>query len=64
MEALDSSCGVEDRQLRIGIALPKVMLSHGEIISVSWVRTSEQLADCLTKRGALAQRLRVVIFDK
>ena len=61
MEALDSSRGVEDRRLRIDIALLKDMLSRGEINSVSWVRTSEQHADCLTKRGASAQRLRAVI---
>ena len=61
VEALDSSRGVEDRCLRIDIALLKDMLSRGEVNSVSWVRTSEQLADCLTKRGASAQRLRSVI---
>ena len=61
VEALDSSRGVEDRRLCIDIALLKDMLSRGEINSVSWVRTSEQLADCLTKRGASAQRLRSVI---
>ena len=61
VEALDSSRGVEDRRLRIDIALLKDILSGGEIDSVSWVRTSEQLADCLTKRGASAQRLRSVI---
>ena len=61
VEALNSSHSVEDRRLRIDIALLKDMLSRGEINSVSWVGTSEQLADCLTKRGASAQRLRAVL---
>ena len=61
VEALNSSHSVENRRLRIDIALLKEMLSRGEINSVSWVSTSEQLADCLTKRGASAQRLRAVL---
>ena len=61
VEALDSSHSVEDRRLRIDIALLKDMLSRGEITSVSWVGTLEQLADCLTKSGASAQRLQAVL---
>ena len=61
VEALHSSHSVEDRRLRIDVALLKDMLSRQEINSVSWVGTSEQLADCLTKRGASSQRLRAVL---
>ena len=56
-DALQSSNTLEDRRLRIDLAVLRDMLDRGEISKVSWVATSRQLADCLTKRGACAQRL-------
>ena len=57
VEALRSSKLVEDRRLRIDIAVLKDMISKGELSSVSWVDTISQLADCLTKKGVPTERL-------
>ena len=61
VEGISSSKGVDDRRLRIDISLMKDLLHRKEVESVSWVCTSEQLADCLTKRGASTDRLRAVL---
>lgn len=61
VDSLYSSKNVEDRRLRIDIAVLRDMLDRKEISSVSWVDTSKQLADCLTKRGASTMRLRAAI---
>ena len=57
-DAVYSSNVIEDRRLRIDLAVLRNMLENGEIHRVSWVATSQQLADCLTKRGASTQQLR------
>ncbi|KAK3884889.1 hypothetical protein Pcinc_010863 [Petrolisthes cinctipes] len=57
MDTLQSCKGVEDRRLRIDIALLRDMLEQREIGEVAWVDTSRQLADCLTKKGASTERL-------
>ena len=56
-----SSKTLEDRRLRIDIAVLRDMIKKGEINSVSWVATARQLADCLTKRGANPSRLRAAV---
>ncbi|KAK3873855.1 hypothetical protein Pcinc_021147 [Petrolisthes cinctipes] len=61
VDALYSSRSVEDRRLRIDIAVLQDMLERGEIDGVSWVDTSQQLADCLTKKGASTERLRAAV---
>ena len=61
IDALNSKKNVEDKRLRIDLAVLEDMLLQKEINSVSWVNTSNQLADCLTKRGASAQQLRAAI---
>ena len=60
-DALYSSKSIEDRRLRIDIAVLRDMIDRAEISDVSWVGTSLQLADCLTKRGASTQRLRAAV---
>ena len=62
-DALYSSHVLEDRRLRIDLAVLRNMLDREEINRVSWVATSVQLADCLTKRGASAQRLMAALCD-
>ena len=61
VESLHSSKYIEDRRLRLDIAVLRDMIDRGELHSVSWVDTASQLADCLTKRGASTQRLRDAI---
>ena len=47
-----SSLMVEEHRLRIDLAIVKEMLQKQELERLSWVPKSDQLADCLTKRGA------------
>ncbi|KAK3874911.1 hypothetical protein Pcinc_020228 [Petrolisthes cinctipes] len=61
VDALYSSRSVEDRRLQIDIAVLQDMLERGEIDGVSWVDTSQQLADCLTKKGTSTERLRAAV---
>ena len=60
-DALMSKKKVDDRRLRIDVAVLKNMQENHEIASITWVGTAHQLADCLTKRGASARHLRSVI---
>ena len=57
VEAIYSSKNVEDRRLKIDIAVIKDMLKNSELSGISWVASAMQLADCLTKRGASTDRL-------
>jgi hypothetical protein len=52
VDALYSSKMVDDRRLRLDVAVLQDMMARHEVESVSWVSTSAQLANCLTKRGA------------
>ena len=61
VEALSSYKQVDDRHLRIDISVLKDMLSAEELKEVTWVDTSKQLADCLTKKGASCNKLRAVV---
>ena len=61
LDTLNSNKNVDDRRLRIDLAVLQDMLHKGEINHVSWVDTSHQLANCLTKRGASAEQLRAAI---
>ena len=62
VDALSSSKQVEDRRLRIDIAVLDDMIEKKEINHVAWVDTCNQLADCLTKRGASTEKLRLAIY--
>ena len=57
VDAIYSSKNIEDRRLRISIAVIKDMLKNSELSGISWVASAMQLADCLTKRGASTDRL-------
>ena len=59
--AIYSSKLVEDRRLRIDIAVLQDMMKRGELDGVKWVRSEDQLADSLTKRGVSTERLRKAI---
>ena len=63
IKVLSSTKRVEDRRLRIDLAVLEDMLAKKEISSVSWIASHQQLADCLTKRGASTERLRAVISE-
>ena len=52
VDCLQSTKLVEDRSLRINIAVLRDMMERKEIQTVKWIETSKQLADCLTKKGA------------
>ena len=63
VDALSSTKRVEDRRLRIDLAVLEDMLAKKEISSVSWIASRQQLADCLTKRGVSTACLRAVISE-
>lgn len=61
VENIHSTKSVHDKKLRIDTACLKEMLKEGEISSLSWLDSKNQLADCLTKTGASSQGLREVL---
>ena len=61
VDVLESKKNVEDKRLRIDVAVIRDMLQKKEISSIHWVSTNNQLANCLTKRGASAQELRAAV---
>ncbi|KAG0724834.1 Retrovirus-related Pol polyprotein from transposon RE1 [Chionoecetes opilio] len=50
VEALYTYKLVDNKRLRIDISVLRGMLDQGELKEVTWVETSKQLADCLTKK--------------
>ena len=56
-DAVYSIRGIEDRRLRIEIALLREMLERKEIDKIERIEGSQQLADCLTKSGASNSKL-------
>ena len=61
MDTVNSTNTLTDYRLRIDMACLRNMVSNGELSSVNWVKTEDQLADCLTKQGASCQNLLNVI---
>ena len=57
VDSLYSTKSVEDKHLRIDIAVLKDMLAQRQIHSVSWVQSSKQLANVLTKAGVSPSQL-------
>ena len=57
VDAVYSTKTIEDKLLRINMAVLRDHLSRRDLHDVTWVQTSCQLADALTKRGANAQPL-------
>ena len=52
VESLRSIKNVDNKYLRINIASLKDMIERGDIMSVEWIETKRQIANCLTKKGA------------
>ena len=57
VDSLYSSHQVEEKRLRIDLAVIDDKLEKKEIEKVDWVDTTQQLANCMTKRGASSARL-------
>ena len=57
VDALQSFNSIEDKRLRIDMAVLRCMLDNVEISKVSWIASPQQLADCLTKKGASTVQL-------
>jgi hypothetical protein len=60
-EALRSTKLIDDKRLRIDVASLKEVLKHGKVHEIRLCPTTEQLADCLTKRTANNQSLLAVL---
>ena len=56
-QALCSTKLVDDKRLRVDVASIQQNISDHEITGVRWVQGEDQLADCMTKRGASAYKL-------
>ena len=61
VESLCCTKSVEDKHLQIKISVLRDMINNGKIAEVSWVQTSKQLANALTKAGASTSSLTAVM---
>ena len=61
LDTLNSNKNVDDKRLRIDLAVLQDMLQQKEVHKILWIESKYQLADCLTKRGASAEQLRAAI---
>ena len=52
-----STTMAQEHCLRVNLSIIKEMLAKGELLQVSWIPSSDQLADCFTKDGANPIRL-------
>ena len=59
-DAVHSIKSIQDKRLRIDVAILREMIERKEV-TVEWVTSSEQIADCLTKHGASATKLLATI---
>ena len=57
VDALHSAKMLKDRWLRLHIQGISSMLEKGEVDSVQWIATKDQLADALTKKGTCKDRI-------
>ena len=64
VDVIDSKKNVDDKRLRIDIAVLKDMLERKEISTIQWVSTTMQLANSLTKLGAPAGQLRAAVSSQ
>lgn len=62
-QALCSTKMVDDKRLRLDVAAIKENLQRNEVCAIRWVKGEEQLANCLTKRGASGYNLMQVFKD-
>ena len=56
-DAAHSSTQIEDKRLRIEIAILREMLNKREITRFAWVESGKQVADSLTKKGVPSFRI-------
>ena len=61
VDAIHSSNLIEDKRLRIDLAVIRDMLDKQELTEVVWVQSDQQLANCLTKRGSSNEELRSAV---
>ena len=57
VDAVYSTKSVEDKHLRVDVAVLRDMVNRGDLSEVSWVQSSHQLANALTKAGASTTQL-------
>ena len=57
VDNLETYHNVEDKRLRIDMAILREMIDRKEIETVNWIDSESQLADCLTKKGASTETL-------
>ena len=60
-QSLTSTKLVEDKRLRLDIAAIKQCITEKEISGVKWLPGEEQLANCITKKGASGYSLMKVL---
>ena len=61
IQALNSTKMVDDKRLRLDIASIKESMKNNEVAEIKWAPGGEQLANCLTKRGAASFQLMSII---
>lgn len=52
---------IQEKRLRIDIAIIQEMLQNNEIAFVKWIPSNLQLSDCLSKKGANCQKLMTIL---
>ena len=52
-----STTMAQEHRLRVDLSIIKEMLAKGELLQLSWIPSSDQLADCFTKHGVNPIRL-------
>ncbi|CAC5413705.1 unnamed protein product [Mytilus coruscus] len=61
-EAIKSTKQVSEKRLRLEISSIRELIQMHQIVSVKWIETKHQLADCLTKLEALKSLCRSPVF--
>jgi hypothetical protein len=56
-DALDSTKQVSEKRLRIEVSSIRELIRQNTIHSIKWIKSENQLADCLTKKGASSLNL-------
>ena len=57
VDSVYSTKSLADYRLRIDMGCLRSMVNNKELTSVRWIKTQDQLADCLTKQGASCHNL-------
>ena len=63
-DAVYSSNNPTEKRLKVELCAIRESLEKGEIQSVNWVVSQDQLDDCLTKQGASREKLYDVLNGK